>query len=122
MLLPSPIIICWFVVAEWKGYLDAITLDRLTQYGPFIGISFMALAFGVVSFVRIRRRWLKIFVLFTTGVITLGLISFYAWGKIDFISFLLLLLLLASIFLIPALLENGVRSGKWGMIIENHCR
>jgi len=120
MLLPIPIIICWFLVAQWKGYLDANTLDRLTQYGPFIGISFMTLGFGVVSFVRIRRRWLKIFVLFTTGVITLGLISFYTWGKIDFISFLLLLLLLASIFFIPALLENGVRCGKWGRIIENH--
>jgi hypothetical protein len=120
MLLPIPIIICWFIVAEWQGILNDYTLDRLYQYGPSIGASFLALGVGVISFVRIRHRWLKIFVLFMTGVIALGLILFYTWGKIDFNSFLLLALLLTSIFLIPALLENGVRAGKWGRVVENH--
>jgi hypothetical protein len=120
MLLPIPIIVCWFSIAEWRGYLDSSALDQLALYGPSIGASFIALGFGVVSFVRIRRRWLKISVLFMTGVITLGLISSYAWGKLEFTSFLLLVMLLTSIFLIPALLENGVRSGKWGKIFENH--
>jgi hypothetical protein len=120
MLLPIPIIISWFLVAQWRGSLDSSTLERLTVYGPSIGVSFLALAFGVVAFIRTRRRWLKISVLFLTGIITLGLIFAYAWGTIDLTSLLLLILLLVSLFLIPALLQNGVRSGKWGKFFENH--
>ena len=67
MLLPMPIIICWFIATEWLGNMDGDTDYALYQYGPWIGVSFLALAFGVVSFIRIRRRWLKIAVLFMTG-------------------------------------------------------
>jgi hypothetical protein len=119
MLLPMPAIIGWFAVTEWRIGLDSTSIMRISTYAPSIGISFLALAFGVVSFVRIRRRWLKVAVLFMTGIITLTLISAYAWGRISFINMLLLILLLCSIFLIPALLENGVRSGKWGKIFEH---
>jgi hypothetical protein len=89
------------------------------SYAPWIGLSFLALAFGVISFVRIRRRWLKIAVLFITGSTILVLVSSYARGRLTLTQFLLLLLLQASIFLIPAFLENGARSGKWGKIFEN---
>lgn len=120
MLLPMPAIIGWFVATEWLGKFNIDTETRLYYYGPWIGISFLALAFGVITFVRIRRRWLKIAVLFMTGVITLFLIASYAGGHFQFIALLLLILLLISIFLIPALLENGVRSGKWGKYFEHH--
>jgi len=116
MLFPLPVIIAWFGVSQWQLGFDTA---MFTTYGPWIGLSFLSLAFGVVSFVRIRRRWLKVAVLFMTGVITLTLITGYSWGRISFVNFLLLLLLLASIFLIPALLENGVRSGKWGKSFEH---
>ena len=119
MLLPMPIIIGWFVVSEWRVHLDASSMTHIYYYGPWIGISFLALALGVVSFIRIRRRFLKIAVLFMTGMITLVLISSYAWGRLSFISLLLLIIFLISIFLVPALLENGVRSGKWGKIFEH---
>ncbi len=119
MLLPMPAIIGWFIATQWLGNFDIDTEARLYYYGPWIGISFLALAFGVISFVRIRRRWLKVAVLFMTGVITLGLISSYAGGHIEFMALLLLILLLVSIFLIPALLENGVRSGRWGKYFEH---
>jgi hypothetical protein len=118
MLLPMPIIISWFLVAQWRSDFSKSTFDLLYHYGPWIGVSFLALALGVVSFVRVRRRWLKIAVLFITGVITLALISFYALSKLDLVTFLLMILFLSSIFLIPALLGNGVRSGKWGKIFE----
>jgi hypothetical protein len=117
MLLPLPVIIAWFVVSEWHIGFDS---SRFITYGPWIGISFLSLAFGVVSYVRIRRRWMKVSVLFMTGLIALSLITGYTWGRISLINFLLLLLILASIFLIPALLENGVRSGKWGKSFEHH--
>jgi len=116
MLFPMPVIIAWFVVSEWQLGFDTASF---VTYGPWIGISFFIPSFGVVSFVRIRRRWLKVSVLFMTGVITLALIAGYTQGRISFVYLLLLILLLASIFLIPALLENGVRSGKWGKSFEH---
>jgi hypothetical protein len=119
MLLPMPIIISWFAVTEWQGDLDINSMARISSYVPWIAASFLALASGVISFVRIRRRWMKIAVLFMTGAITLTIIAAYANGQISFIKLLLLLLLLGSIFFIPALLENGVRSGRWGKIFDH---
>jgi hypothetical protein len=119
MLLPMPIIISWFLVAERRAVVYGLNIDSLAEYGPWIGLSFLALALSVVSFVRLRRRWLKISALFLTGVITSALIGAYAWGRIELITFLLLILFQASIFLIPALLENGARSGRWGRIFEH---
>lgn len=120
MFLPMPIIIGWFAATQWRSDFDVSLETVLNSYGPWIGTSFLALAFGVVSFTRIRKRWLKVAVLFMTGVITLALISSYAWGRLSFISLLLLILLLTSLFLVPAMLENGVRSGRWGKIFEHH--
>lgn len=120
MLLPAPIIIAWFAVTEVREGLTLTTLDRVLANGPWIGICFLALAIGVVTFVRIRKRWLKVAVLFMTGVIALGLLTAYTWGRISLIQFLLLILMLTSIFLIPAMLENGVKTGKWGKIFEHH--
>jgi len=118
MLLPMPVIISWFIVTEWRY---GVNMDSImsVSYQSWIGASFMALACGVISFVRIRRRWLKVTVLFMTGIITLALIYFYTWGQLSFVNLLLLILLLVSIFLVPAMLENGVRSGKWGKIFEH---
>ena len=114
MLLPMPAILAWFAVAGWKDGFNIDDLMTSNSYAPWIGLSFLALAFGVISFVRIRRRWLKIAVLFITGSTILVLVSSYARGRLTLTHFLLLLLLQASIFLIPAFLENGARSGNWG--------
>jgi hypothetical protein len=119
MLMPMPVIISWFIIAEWNGNLDGNIIDRLTYYGPSIGASFLVLAFGVVTFVRIRRRWLKIAVLFLTGAITLSLISVYAAGQLSLMGLLLLMIFLGSIFLIPAWLDKGKRPGRWGKIFEH---
>jgi hypothetical protein len=119
MLLPLPVIMAWFAVTEVYGFWDVKSLLSASSYGPWLGLSFLSLGFGVVTFVRIRRRWLKIAVLFLTGFITLTLVTSYAWGKISTVNFLLLVLFTASIFLIPAMLENGVRSGKWGKIFDH---
>jgi hypothetical protein len=119
MLLPMPAIIGWFIATEWLGNFDAEAEARLYYDAPWIGTSFLALAFGVITFVRIRRRWLKIGVLFMSGAIAITLISSYARGRLDFIVLLLLILFLVSIFLVPALLENGVRTGRWGKYFEH---
>ena len=101
MLLPLPVILAWFAVSEVTGTSDLSAFFGASSYAPWLGLSFLLLGFGVVSFVRIRRRWLKISVLFITGIIALMLITIYAWGKISTVNILLLVLFMTSIFLIP---------------------
>jgi hypothetical protein len=120
MLLPIPVIFSWFLAAGLRNGFSGYSIDRIAYFGPWIGVSFLALAFAVISFTRVRKRFLKIAVLFITSVTTISLISFYARGQLDLVSFLLLLLFQGSIFLIPALLANGAKSGKWGRIFEHH--
>jgi hypothetical protein len=119
MLLPMPMIVGWIAVTEFNSLTDIKNVVDTESYYPWIGLGFLALALGVITFVRVRKRWMKISVLFMTGIITLTLVSYYTGGKLTTITFLVLLLLMASIFLIPALLENGVKSGKWGKIFEH---
>jgi hypothetical protein len=120
MLLPLPVILAWFAVTEVHSTSDLKAFLAVSSYGPWLGLSFLFLGFGVVTFVRIRRRWLKIGVLFLTGITTIILATSYAWGKISTINFLLLILFMTAIFLVPAMLENGVKSGRWGKIFEHH--
>ena len=119
MLLPMPVVVSWFLVAVLRAGSSPFNLDRLAEYGPWVGLSFLALAVSIISFVRLRRRWLKIAALFLTGIITTLLIAAYAWGRIELITLLLLILFQVGIFLIPALMENGVRNGKWGRFFEH---
>jgi hypothetical protein len=120
MFLPIPVILSWFLAAGLRLGFSGFIFDRMSYFGPWIGTSFLALALAVVSFTRVRKRWLKIAVLFITSVTTIALIYFYAWGQIDLVSLLLLIIFLCSIFFIPALLANGAKSGKWGKIFEHH--
>lgn len=119
MLMPIPIIIGWFIAMEWMGEFPEYALERLRHFAPGIGLSFLALGVAVVAFVRLRKRWLKIGVLFIAGLTTLTLVTLYAWYKLDLVIFLALLLVMLSIFLVPAFLENGVKSGRWGKVF-NH--
>ena len=118
MLFPIPIIIGWFVAMYKNGGFSEYTLSLLRYFAPWIGLSFVALAIAVITFVRSRQRWLKMAVLFITGFTTLMLVVVYTWGGIELLPFLGLILLMGSIFLIPALLENGVKSGKWGKVFK----
>lgn len=116
MLFPIPVILGWFVASEWMGGLPAYSLERLRFFAPWIGLSFLALGLAVVTFVRLRKRWLKIAVLFLTGFTTLVLVALYAWGRLELLVFLGLVLLMTGIFLLPAILENGLRTGRWGKV------
>jgi hypothetical protein len=120
MLLPMPAIIGWFLAAGLGGGMADINFVRLSYFAPGIGASFAALGMAVVTFIRLRRRWLKIAVLVLSGLITIALASAFARGTLELMTVLLLILFMVSIFLIPALLENGARCGKWGRIFEHH--
>ncbi len=109
MLFPVPVIIGWFITVGQEGKFPEYSLVDLRGFAPWIGLSFLALAVAVVSFIRLRQRWLKVAVLLVVGLLTLTVLACYAGGRLGLPNFLGLILLMLGIFLIPALLERRVR-------------
>lgn len=106
MLFPVPIIIGWFVAVNNEGAITPYNLERLNYLSPWIGLSFLALAIAVGTFIRLRKRRLKIAALSATGLTTLSLVAYHAWGKLELPLFAALVISMVGIFLIPAALES----------------
>ena len=111
MLLPLPILIGWFLAVQWEGRFPEFSVERLHDSASLIGLSFLALAATVVLFVRLRQRWLKVAVLFISGLLILIMTACYAEGRLGLSTFLVLILVLSGLFLTPALLEHKIRHG-----------
>ena len=113
-LLPLPIIIGWFLTVAPEGRLNEQTIQRVYVFAPWIGLSFMALALTIAAFIRVRQRWLRIALLFISGLSTLAMIVYYAQGGLSLSTFLGLILVMWGIFLIPSLMERWIRRGVLG--------
>ncbi len=116
MLLPLPIIVGWFLAVEPVDEVPAYWLQRLQDFAPWIGLSFLALAVTVATFIRLRKRWLKVSVLVMSGLITLTMVSYYTEGKLSILALLLLIIAMLLLLLSPAFLErrakhSGQRAG-----------
>ncbi len=109
MLLPLPVIIGWFLAVEPGAKLPDYWLQRLHDFGPWIGLSFLALAITVVAFIRLRKRWLKVSLLVLSGLITLTLVAFYADGRLSIPALLMLIIVMLIMLLSPALVERLLR-------------
>jgi len=109
MLFPVPIVIGWFLAVEREGRFPEYSVEHLQDFAPWIGLSFLTLAAAVATFIRLRQRWLRIAILIVSGLITLTIVAYYADGRLGLPTFSLLILVMFSIFLIPALLEHKVR-------------
>jgi hypothetical protein len=112
MLLPVPIIIGWFLTVQLKGRFPEFSMPHLYDLAPWIGLSFLVLAVSVAMFVRLRQRWLKVTVLIAAGILTLLMVAYYADGRLGLPILLVLILLMLSIFLVPALVDRKVRYSK----------
>lgn len=106
MLLPLPIIIGWFLAVEPVDRSSAYWLQRLQDFAPWIGLTFLSLGVAVTTFIRLRKRWLRISVLVTAGLITLTMIAYYAEGRLSVPAFLALVLVMLILLLSPALVER----------------
>lgn len=106
MLFPLPVVIGWFFAVQYEGRLSAYSVARLQFFAPWIGLSFLALAVAVGTFVRLRKRWLKIATLPITGTATLIVVACYAWDRLEMPVFIVLIVLSLGIFIVPALLES----------------
>ena len=107
-LLPVPNIIGWFLAVEQGGF-SGFSFERLHNFAPWMGLSFLVLAVAVATFIRLRKRWLKVAVLFISGLLSLIMVACYAEGRLGLPTFLVLILVLSALFLTPALLERKIR-------------
>jgi len=120
MLLPVPIIAGWFLAIEPQSGPTGYSLQRVHEFAPWIGLSFLALALTIVTFTRLRQRWLRICLLFIAGLLTLTMIVYYADGRLGLLAFLVLGLAMGGLFLIPALLERRIRKSKSNLLVTNY--
>ncbi len=109
MLLPVPIVVGWFIAVGLEGRFPEFSIERLHDFASWVGLSFLALGVSVALFIRLRQRWLKVAILTIFGVLTLSLVAGYAWNQLGLQTFLVLILLMLSIFIVPALLERKIR-------------
>ncbi len=109
MLLPLPIIIGWFLAVEPVDKFPEYWLQRLQDFAPWIGLSFLALAVTVATFIRLRKRWLKVSVLVMSGLITLTMVAYYTGGRLSVPAFLILIIVMLILLLSPALVERTLR-------------
>ncbi len=113
MLLPVPIVIGWFIAVGLEGRFPEFSMERLNDFASWVGLSFLALGVSVAIFIRLRQRWLKVAILTIFGILTLSLIAGYAWSQIGLQTFLVLFLLMLSIFIVPALVERRIKYGRY---------
>jgi len=109
MLLPVPTIVGWLLAVQPEGRFPNYGVERVNEYGPWIGLSFLALAVAVTMFMRLRQRWLKIGVLVMSGLLTLVMVIYYTDGRLSLGAFLVLIVIMLGLFVTPALLERKVR-------------
>ena len=109
MLLPLPIIIGWFLAVEPVDKMPTYWLQRLQDFAPWIGLTFLSLGVAVATFIRLRKRWLRISVLVISGLMTLTIIAHYAEGRLSAPAFLALIIVMLILLLSPALVERTLK-------------
>ena len=112
MLLPVPIIIGWFLAVAPAGRISELSLQHLYDFTPLIALTFMTLALTIITFIRLRKRWLKMALLIISGLLTLTMIAYYTDGKLSLPAFIILILAMWGVFLIPPALERWVKSNE----------
>jgi hypothetical protein len=108
MLLPMPTIIIWLLAVGPTGNFPDFTIERVHYFSPLIGLSFLAMALAVAMFMRVRRRWVKVSVLFISGLLTSAMTAHYARGRLSLVTLVVLVVLMLVLFVTPAWLERRV--------------
>jgi hypothetical protein len=109
MLLPVPAIIGWFVAVEPVNQLPEHWLQSIEDFAPWIGLTFLALGLTVATFIRLRKRWLRVSVLVVSGLMTLIMVTYYTDGRLSLPALLILVVVMLLLLLSPALVERTLR-------------
>jgi len=109
MLLPVPAIIGWFMAVEPINKLPGYWLQSIEDFAPWIGLTFLAFALTVATFIRLRKRWLRVSVLVVSGLLTLTMITYYTEGRLSLPALLVLVVVMLLLLLSPALVERTLK-------------
>ncbi|MCJ7605975.1 MAG: permease prefix domain 1-containing protein [Dehalococcoidales bacterium] len=108
-LVPLPIVSGWFLAISPQLQFTSETVQRVYAFAPWIGLSFLALALTIGTFIRVRQRWLRVALLITSGILTLTLVLHYTTGALTTGTFFGLMLVMWGIFLVPPLMDRFLR-------------
>jgi len=109
MLLPVPTIIGWFLAVEPVNQFPEYWLQRIQDFAPWMGLTFLALGVTVATFIRLRKRWLRVSVLVVSGLLTLTMVAYYTEGRLSIPAFLILIVIMLLLLLSPAFLERTLK-------------
>ena len=119
MLLPVPIVLGWFLAISPSGKFTDDSLQRVANFAPWIGLSFMALALTIAAFIRLRQRGLRVSLLAASGAATLILIVYYATGGLNSLAFLAPFIVEWGVLFFPPLLEKRLKNRRTRARQEN---
>jgi hypothetical protein len=107
-LLPFPIVLGW-LVALLLGDRQ-FQYDRIIELAPWIALSFAILALTVVTFIRVRQRWIKAGALLIPEILVLTMITIASESTINLLGWLLLTVLALFLLLLgPMIIDNWLR-------------
>ncbi len=111
MLLPIPILLSWVLALGLNNNLYEIN-RQLQDQASWIALSFLILFLTVITFIRVRQRWVKAGALLTPEVLLIILVALVSQGTINFWLWLILALLSIFLLLSPAVLEKTIWERK----------
>ena len=103
MLLPVPSFVGWFLAPR---HATGLRLGFISQYAPWVVLTFILLAFSTSVFMRLRNRKARILVLILSCFVTV-LIGVVVNIQVGVLAFLGLILLLLAVFLMPVFIERA---------------
>jgi len=112
MLLPLPIIVGWLLAISPSGKFTEDSLEQMSIYAPWIGLSFMMLALTIATYIRLRLRWLRVSLLAVSGRLTLAIAIYLATGRLNISVLLGPALATWGVLLVPLLLERQLKNGS----------
>jgi hypothetical protein len=112
MLLPLPTIIGWFLAVEPVDNFPEYWLQRIQDFAPWMGLTFLALGVTVATFMRLRKRWLRVSVLVMSGLLTLTMVAYYTEGRLSMPALLILIVVMLLLLLSPALVERTLKHAE----------
>ena len=110
MLLPVPSFVGWFLAAQQEEGFAGFSLGYISNFAPWVGVSFLVLAVSAAVFVRVRQRRLKVVALAVSGALTLAVVAF-ASSRLGIPALLALTLMMLVFLSVPAILERRLRHG-----------
>ncbi len=112
MLVPLPILAAWFFNIEQRGGLFQGNSAALHQWDGAMALAFATLGLNAMTFIRFRKRLLKVGAIVVVGATALTMVAHNIWNSLTFFDLLSLFVMMTVFLLIPILLERWVGHGE----------